>query len=223
MYSNMLEIWEFVLILFGAEALVGIGVGIFIWRKHKTNTEYSSQRDLLDELQEDVILNDLYEADDLEIGVPPHDYKEVNDNVQLKAFRRLSSISDFRESKSGESQMRRTSILSEVALPDVEPRPMPMVLATDDDVFYGSGRPLSDMRPPSYHTRMSYAHSIGEDLTPVNSPSPTRFRKTLVIDESTKGGLSRPKMGDPLPFSLHSEKTDVSMEVMDKAKPLWDI
>ncbi|XP_062605370.1 uncharacterized protein LOC134267169 [Saccostrea cucullata] len=221
MYSDMIEIWEFVLILFGAEALVGIGVGIFIWRKHKNKTDYSSQRDLLDDLQDDVILNDLYEADDLEIGVPPHDYQEVNDAVRLKVFRRLSSISDFCESK---SEARRTSILSDVALPDVEPRPVPMVLATNDDVFYGSDRPLSDMRPPSYHTRMSYAHSNnGEDLTPVNTPSPTRFRKALFIDETTKGGLTRPKMGDPTPFSLHTEKTEVSMEKMDKAKPLLDI
>lgn len=30
----MLEIWEFVLILVGAEALVGIVAGIFFWRKH---------------------------------------------------------------------------------------------------------------------------------------------------------------------------------------------
>lgn len=30
----MLEIWEFLLILVGAEALVGIVAGIFFWRKH---------------------------------------------------------------------------------------------------------------------------------------------------------------------------------------------
>lgn len=30
----MLEIWEFVLILVGAEAFVGIVAGIFFWRKH---------------------------------------------------------------------------------------------------------------------------------------------------------------------------------------------
>lgn len=32
--EQMLEIWEFVLILVGAEALVGIVAGIFFWRKH---------------------------------------------------------------------------------------------------------------------------------------------------------------------------------------------
>lgn len=32
--EQMLEIWEFVLILVGAEAFVGIVAGIFFWRKH---------------------------------------------------------------------------------------------------------------------------------------------------------------------------------------------
>ena len=35
----MLEIWEFVLISVGAEALVGIIAGIFIWRK-QSNKKY---------------------------------------------------------------------------------------------------------------------------------------------------------------------------------------
>lgn len=159
------------------------------------------QRDLLDELSEDAILDDLYEADDVEVGVPPQNYQQ-NDAIQLKTFRQLSNVSDFREVTSEEPRTRRTSILSEVALPDVDPRPAPMIIAANDSVFYGNE---NDVRPPSYHTRMSYDHfDIGEELTPVNTPSPTRLRRTLAITETPTGSLSRPKMGDPTPFSFFS-------------------
>ncbi|XP_055997710.1 uncharacterized protein LOC125646883 [Ostrea edulis] len=216
----MLEVWEFVLILVGVEALVGIVAGVVIWRKQNTKkADCEFQRDLLDELSEDAILDDLYEADDVEVGVPPQNYQQ-NDAIQLKTFRQLSNVSDFREVTSEEPRTRRTSILSEVALPDVDPRPAPMIIAANDSVFYGNE---NDVRPPSYHTRMSYDHfDIGEELTPVNTPSPTRLRRTLAITETPTGSLSRPKMGDPTPFSFFSEKTDMSTVNGELKKPLWD-
>lgn len=170
-------------------------------------TEYGSQKDLLENLPEEITLDDLYEAEDIEVGVPAQSHLNFNGVVELKTFRRLSSVSDFRENASIEPTTRRTSILSNVALPDVDPCPAPMILASNNDTYYADDRSLTDIRPPSYHTRMSYSHvSTGNDLTPVNTPSPSRFRKALNINENSTRGLSRPKMGDPAPFSFFSGK-----------------
>lgn len=219
----MLEIWEFVLILVGAEALVGIVAGIFFWRKHvDKKTENGSQKDLLENLPEEINLDDLYEAEEIEVGVPAQSHLNFNGVVELKTFRRLSSVSDFRENSSIESTTRRTSILSNVALPDVDPCPAPMILASNNDTYYADDRSLTDIRPPSYHTRMSYTHSMtGTELTPVNTPSPSRFRKALDINENSTRGLSRPKMGDPTPFSFFSENTIASTQSSESVQAKW--
>lgn len=159
----------------------------------------------MENLPEEINLDDLYEAEEIEVGVPAQSHLNFNGVVELKTFRRLSSVSDFRENSSIESTTRRTSIMSNVALPDVDPCPAPMILASNNDTYYADDRSLTDIRPPSYHTRMSYTHSMtGTELTPVNTPSPSRFRKALDINENSTRGLSRPKMGDPTPFSFFS-------------------
>ena len=167
------------------------------------SAENTSQKDLLEELPDDINLDDLYDADDLEIGIPPNNYQHTNGDLELKSFRRLSSVSDFREPVSTDYTARRTSILSNVALPDFDPCPAPMIMAASNDIYYE--RSAIDARPPSYHTRLSFTQShVGDELTPVNTPSPSRSRKPLTVRDSSTRGLSRPKMGDPTPFSFFS-------------------
>lgn len=150
---------------------------------------------------EEIILDDLYEVEEIEVGVFVCSYFNFNGVVELKMFWRLSSVFDFWENLLIEFIMCRISILSNVVFFDVDFCLVLMIFVFNNDIYYVDDRFLIDICFLLYYIWMFYIYfMIGNEFILVNILSFFRFRKVLDINENLIRGLLRLKMGDLILF-----------------------
>lgn len=150
---------------------------------------------------EEIILDDLYEVEEIEVGVFVCSYFNFNGVVELKMFWRLSSVFDFWENLLIEFIMCRISILSNVVFFDVNFCLVLMIFVFNNDIYYVDDRFLIDICFLLYYIWMFYIYfMIGNEFILVNILSFFRFRKVLDINENLIRGLLRLKMGDLILF-----------------------
>lgn len=150
---------------------------------------------------EEIILDDLYEVEEIEVGVFVCSYFNFNGVVELKMFWRLSSVFDFWENLLIEFIMCRISILSNVVFFDVDFCLVLMIFVFNNDIYYVDDRFLIDICFLLYYIWMFYIYfMIGIEFILVNILSFFRFRKVLDINENLIRGLLRLKMGDLMLF-----------------------
>lgn len=150
---------------------------------------------------EEIDLDDLYEVEEIEVGVFVCSYFNFNGVVELKMFWRLSSVFDFWENLLIEFIMCRISILSNVVFFDVDFCLVLMIFVFNNDIYYVDDRFLIDICFLLYYIWMFYIYfMIGNEFILVNILSFFRFRKVLDINENLIRGLLRLKMGDLILF-----------------------
>lgn len=132
---------------------------------------------------EEIILDDLYEVEEIEVGVFVCSYFNFNGVVELKMFWRLSSVFDFWENLLIEFIMCRISILSNVVFFDVDFCLVLMIFVFNNDIYYVDDRFLIDICFLLYYIWMFYIYfMIGNEFILVNILSFFRFRKVLDIN-----------------------------------------
>lgn len=150
---------------------------------------------------EEINLDDLYEVEEIEVGVFVCSYFNFNGVVELKMFWRLSSVFDFWENLLIEFIMCRISIMSNVVFFDVDFCLVLMIFVFNNDIYYVDDRFLIDICFLLYYIWMFYIYfMIGNEFILVNILSFFRFRKVLDINENLIRGLLRLKMGDLILF-----------------------